>query len=100
MGAVAHAPRPFVAASFLRRRLTVGAVAHAPRPSLGAVLLPTFKQMLLNASIITFDTIVASMMGKEEIGDTKITFFLIRNAPETYHSCYESNKNLKRTLLV
>ena len=45
VGAVAHAPRPFVAASFLRRRLRVGAVAHAPRPSLGAVLLPTFKQM-------------------------------------------------------
>ena len=73
MGAVAHAQRPFRAASFLRRRLAVGAVAHAPRPSLGAVPLPTFKQMLLNASIITFDTIVASMMGKEEIGGTKIT---------------------------
>ena len=32
VGAVAHAPRPFRAASFLRRRLTVGAVAQAPRP--------------------------------------------------------------------
>ena len=34
VGAVAHAPRPFFAASFQRRRLTVGAVAHAPRPSI------------------------------------------------------------------
>ena len=32
MGAVAHAQRPFRAASFLLRRLTVGVVAHAPRP--------------------------------------------------------------------
>ena len=32
VGAVAHAPRPFLTAPLLQRRLTVGAVAHAPRP--------------------------------------------------------------------
>ncbi len=81
VGAVAHAPRPFVAASLLRcesspgrrlpnlsfllvgsagrrcrgrihqrRRLTVGAVAHAPRPSLAALLLPTFNQKKFDAA--------------------------------------------------
>ena len=38
-------PTAFRCRIFSAKRLTVGAVAHAPRPSLGAVLLPTFKQM-------------------------------------------------------